>query len=423
MEVPNKMKHMIYLLLFCLSIGLYSCKDYEYEVDDSFSIPDSIALNPINGIKVINDNKILVAGGCENYRKPPTGGGCTGLFATIREISPQESLVSGLAIIDSMGNIKHDFVPPFDHSISVEDYIFLNDNMLFLRCDDILICRVFKIPFYCFVDLKNPELAKSRYYPQKKDEQNVGLDFLGKDPEFSFDFVMDTMIVCNYINSINNQGEIDEIFNIIKSNTTQSKINLVSFGWKEYIWEYFREELYAASNIVGKIPDDQIDDFMNNKMRPIFEYKSKDKIGFPILHGSKCKESLFYVYGTFDHFLEKPCTSGIIRLYKDGQLDTTFNPNGKGFDGSVYDICVQEDGKILCVGYFKSYNGQKCPANIARLNRNGTLDDSFSVSEGFDGIGFLAIQTDSNGNIYLGGTEFDEIGKEKQSILRLKKRK
>ena len=39
-----------------------------------------------------------------------------------------------------------------------------------------------------------------------------------------------------------------------------------------------------------------------------------------------------------------------------GTVDTSFNP-GTGFNGSVYAITNQSDGKIIVGGQFTSYNG------------------------------------------------------------------
>lgn len=71
----------------------------------------------------------------------------------------------------------------------------------------------------------------------------------------------------------------------------------------------------------------------------------------------------------------------IIRLQPDGSVDGTFSI-GTGFNSRVYDIDVQSDGKILCVGAFTSYNGT--PANrIIRLNADGSVDGTFVYGTGF----------------------------------------
>lgn len=59
-------------------------------------------------------------------------------------------------------------------------------------------------------------------------------------------------------------------------------------------------------------------------------------------------------------------------------LDETFNV-GTGTDFRVNDIHVLEGGKILIAGNFNNYNGHPAPG-IARLNSDGSFDDTFSVN-------------------------------------------
>jgi len=63
----------------------------------------------------------------------------------------------------------------------------------------------------------------------------------------------------------------------------------------------------------------------------------------------------------------------IARLNADGSLDTTFNI-GTGANGSVFDVSIQTDGKVLIAGSFTTYNGVSAN-RIARLNANGSLDN------------------------------------------------
>ena len=66
----------------------------------------------------------------------------------------------------------------------------------------------------------------------------------------------------------------------------------------------------------------------------------------------------------------------LARLLSDGSVDPTFTVGG-GPDGTVNDILVQPDGKILIVGAFANYQGT--PRNrIARLLSDGTLDATFA---------------------------------------------
>ncbi|HTH51127.1 MAG TPA: hypothetical protein VL501_04295, partial [Pyrinomonadaceae bacterium] len=73
----------------------------------------------------------------------------------------------------------------------------------------------------------------------------------------------------------------------------------------------------------------------------------------------------------------------IARLNSSGTLDTSFNPVLQTFtiggqaDGEVYDVVLQPDGRILVSGYF-GVGGQF--KTVVRLNSDGSLDPSFSVT-------------------------------------------
>jgi uncharacterized delta-60 repeat protein len=102
--------------------------------------------------------------------------------------------------------------------------------------------------------------------------------------------------------------------------------------------------------------------------------------------------------------------SGIARLNADGSLDSVFDP-GSGFPpgGLLNDLKIQNDGKILVAGYFSNYNGSNAE-KIIRLNSNGSIDPSFATGSGFNGSVYtLGIQTD--GKILAGGgfTAFRDV--------------
>ena len=94
------------------------------------------------------------------------------------------------------------------------------------------------------------------------------------------------------------------------------------------------------------------------------------------------------------------------RLNADGVFDDTF-AIGDGIDGEVFAVAVQTDGAILIGGEFTKIAGQSV-RNIARLNADGTLDETFIVEGGADrAVRDLAIQPD--GKIVAVG-EFGTLG-------------
>jgi len=81
----------------------------------------------------------------------------------------------------------------------------------------------------------------------------------------------------------------------------------------------------------------------------------------------------------------------IARLNYDGTLDKDFNFSdgnflSRGFnDNNVRDFLVHSSGKILVAGNFTSYGGINVN-RIARLNPDGSLDNTLNIGTGFDNI-------------------------------------
>jgi uncharacterized delta-60 repeat protein len=115
--------------------------------------------------------------------------------------------------------------------------------------------------------------------------------------------------------------------------------------------------------------------------------------------------------------------SGIARLSSSGILDNAFSTNtGTGFNGTVYVITEQPDGKLLVGGFFSSFNGT--PRKIlARLNSDGSLDASFNAANGFVANGTFAyvydIEVLSDGKILVAGDFSSFSGNSIKSLIRL----
>ena len=105
------------------------------------------------------------------------------------------------------------------------------------------------------------------------------------------------------------------------------------------------------------------------------------------------------VSGSFTMFNDT-ARSRIARLNPDGTLDATFTAGGV-FNDNIKTVCLQQDGKIIIGGNFKSYNGM--PVNyIARLNVDSSLDAAFNSGGGFDyAVNSIVIQKD--GKLVVGG--------------------
>lgn len=91
----------------------------------------------------------------------------------------------------------------------------------------------------------------------------------------------------------------------------------------------------------------------------------------------------------------------IARLNVDGSIDNSFQP-GSGADGGIQTISIQPSGKILISGFFSSYNGFT-RIGFARLNTDGSLDTSFNTAFSPNQIIF-SIVTQPDGKIIAGGS-------------------
>lgn len=118
--------------------------------------------------------------------------------------------------------------------------------------------------------------------------------------------------------------------------------------------------------------------------------------------------------------------SGIIRINPDGSNDETFDP-GAGFSSAsgqmrVNCVALQPDGKILTAGQFTAFDGEP-HVLVARLNSDGSLDDSFDPGDGFGlNFGFYgevsAMELLPDGKIMLTGN-FSHTGASGSGLIRL----
>jgi uncharacterized delta-60 repeat protein len=80
---------------------------------------------------------------------------------------------------------------------------------------------------------------------------------------------------------------------------------------------------------------------------------------------------------------------GVARFNSDGKMDNTFGTNGTTsvtaigdpYDYNSFSCALQPDGKIVVAGSSISFdNVSNVPFTVARLNSNGTLDNTFGVN-------------------------------------------
>ena len=106
----------------------------------------------------------------------------------------------------------------------------------------------------------------------------------------------------------------------------------------------------------------------------------------------------------------------IVRANPNGSVDNTFSI-GTGPNNSVRDILIQPDGKIIIAGLFTSYNGN--PANrIARLNSDGSFDNTFNIGTGANNL-VNTIAIEPNNKLVIAGNFTSYNGSSINRIARL----
>lgn len=116
----------------------------------------------------------------------------------------------------------------------------------------------------------------------------------------------------------------------------------------------------------------------------------------------------------------------LFRLNSDGSFDSTFHTNTGGasmFSGgstgaALYDVALQDDGKIIIAGSFSAYQGDTTIRHITRLNQSGTRDSRFAASCSTDFDVIFDVDITSTGKIYAGGTLHDCNGESTSNIFR-----
>jgi uncharacterized delta-60 repeat protein len=137
---------------------------------------------------------------------------------------------------------------------------------------------------------------------------------------------------------------------------------------------------------------------------------------------AKQADGKMIIGGSFSSY-NRAWRNRIARINADGTLDNSFNP-GAGANSTVHAVALQSDGKIIIGGAFTTYGGTTiftgtAISRIARLNADGSLDNTFNVGSGADFIAVYCIAIQPDGKIIIGG-EFNTFnGIPRNRIARL----
>ena len=220
------------------------------------------------------------------------------------------------------------------------------------------------------------------------------------------DFTSYNGTAINRIARINIDGTLDLSFNPgIGANTNIRSTSVQSDG-KIIIGGEFISYNGAAINRIARL---NVDGTLDGSFNPGTGANSA------VLNTSIQSDGKVIISGWFT-FLNGTSRNRIARMNTDGTLDSSFNP-GTGASDWVLTTSIQNNGKIIIGGDFTYYNST-ARNRIARLNTDGTLDVSFDPVIGAD-ITVYTTSIQSDGKIIIGGDFTSYNGTVRKGIARI----
>jgi uncharacterized delta-60 repeat protein len=142
-----------------------------------------------------------------------------------------------------------------------------------------------------------------------------------------------------------------------------------------------------------------------------------------IIIGGGCRDKTIGIYDT---------RFAVGRLNSDGSMDSTFGTFGRAvidfpenFE-RIHDVAIQPDGKIFLIGETQLVPTINSDIAIARINSNGTLDNTFNSTgklqidfiAGYSDYGYASI-LQSDGKLLVAGSSEITLGKYEFALVRL----
>lgn len=197
----------------------------------------------------------------------------------------------------------------------------------------------------------------------------------------------------NGIARLNTNGTLDVSFNPVTDNTSRVFTTSIQADGKIIIGGGIIFSTSTSINYIARLNTDGTKDVSFDSKGPNdWVYTSTLQSDGKIIIG----ETLYSSNGI--------AKNTALRLNSDGSRDVNFN-SGTGFNGWVMATVIQTDGKIIIGGEYTQYDG-KSRSRIARLNANGTLDQTFDPGTGFNQFGTvqtISILSGSSAKIIIGG--------------------
>lgn len=195
--------------------------------------------------------------------------------------------------------------------------------------------------------------------------------------------------VTRKIARLNNNGTFDNTFVVPGTiNTDIEAIALQPDGKILIGGDFTSVANYPVSRLARLMPDGNIDSTFN----------SVTGANGIINSAAIDEEDRIIIGGNFNSYNNVPINR-FARLFPNGEIDTSFVNKFEGFNSEVHKVVIQPDGKILVGGDFTLYKGTTV-SKLVRLFSNGDLDTTFSPSI-IGGIRDIVLLND--GKMYIAG--------------------
>ncbi len=215
---------------------------------------------------------------------------------------------------------------------------------------------------------------------------------------------------------LNPDGSLDTTYNnsVGKPSFPSLNTNILSDGSLLLTGAFTEYQYFKRDNILKITPSGDLDFTFNQRFGPSITLNNTIRV-----NDIKPHSSGYYVGGQFDEYSDQ-LSNNIAKINADGSLDTSFSTgtdDDNGFEDEVMCLAVQQDDKVIVGGDFNEYNGTSVN-RIARLNPDGSLDNTFITGSGFNSVVECTfIQPD--GKILVGGNFLSYNGSSVNRLIRL----
>ncbi|KQO21001.1 hypothetical protein ASF10_15600 [Flavobacterium sp. Leaf82] len=189
---------------------------------------------------------------------------------------------------------------------------------------------------------------------------------------------------CDGIARLNSDGSLDTTFKSTGADNVVRSLSMLSDG-RMVVAGDFRSFNKVSLNYITILRNDGIIDPSFNNIRVGFDTSSA--VVFAVLPDDKLIVSAYPYVNAFRYY-NGVRNKGFIRLNSDGSQDNTLTFGGAtqffiSETERLYSVGLQKDAKMIIGGNFTSLFNRSAN-RIARLNYDGSIDNSFVTGTGFD---------------------------------------